>query len=115
MFITTRVRHYWSKVENLEFYTLNDKGYLDPNYAYALNKNQNVNYFNVDMVYSWRFAPGSELSVVWKNSIYEAVDQIRKGYFDNLEETFNAPQNNTISFKILYYIDYQKLPRKTKK
>jgi len=114
MFITTRVRHYWSKVENLEFYTLNDKGYLDPNYAYAQNKNQNVNYFNVDMVYSWRFAPGSELSVVWKNSIYEAVDQIRKGYFDNLEETFNAPQNNTISFKILYYIDYQKLPRKKK-
>ena len=101
-------------MENLEFYTLNDKGYLDPNYAYAQNKNQNVNYFNVDMVYSWRFAPGSELSVVWKNSIYEAVDQIRKGYFDNLEETFNAPQNNTISFKILYYIDYQKLPRKKK-
>ena len=111
MFITARVRHYWSTVDNAEFYTLRDDGYIDPNHNYATNKNQNVNIFNVDMVYSWRFSPGSELSIVWKNSVYDDISEIRKGYFNNLDQTFSAPQNNTISFKILYYIDYLKLKR----
>lgn len=33
------------------------------------NQNIDFNSFNVDMGATWRFAPGSELTVVWKNSI----------------------------------------------
>jgi hypothetical protein len=112
MFITTRIRHYWSTVDNQEFYTLTHDGLLDPNHSYATNKNQNVNIFNVDMVYSWRFAPGSELSIVWKNSIYDDIEEVKKGYFNNLDQTFSAPQNNTVSLKVLYYIDYLRLKRR---
>ncbi len=49
-----------------------------------------------------------------KNSSLTNTDQARFGYFKNLQNTLNDPQNNNISFKILYYIDYQNLRKKTK-
>ena len=59
------------------------------------------------MVYTWRFAPGSELSLVWKNAIFSEGDVIIKNGLDNLEKLFAMPQTNSLSLKILYYLDYQ--------
>jgi hypothetical protein len=109
MYITLRVRHYWSKVENKEFFLLNKDGSLGAANGYSADLNQNYNAFNVDMVYSWRFAPGSELSFVWKNAIGTFDRNIQSDYFKNLGGTVGAPQNNSISFRILYFFDYLQL------
>jgi hypothetical protein len=61
------------------------------------------------MKYLWRFAPGSELSLVWKNAIYTNDNNLVNSFVDNLENTFAASQINSISLKILYYLDYQYL------
>jgi len=114
MFITTRIRHYWSKVKNREFFTLNDKGYLDENMSYVANKDLNANIFNIDMVYSWRFAPGSEFNLVWKNSVYENTNLVETNYLRNFRHTLDAPQNNSLSLKVLYYIDYLSLKKNKK-
>jgi hypothetical protein len=113
-FITFRVRHYWSKVENKQFYLLSTNGSLNKNVNYSNNLNQNYNAFNIDMVYSWRFAPGSELNIVWKNSIGSFEREISKGYFKNFNNTISSPQNNSVSLKVLYYIDYLQLSKKHK-
>ena len=122
MYVTMRLRHYWSRVINQEVYILNTSGNLDKidpsnnslNQFIHDNHNfdRNYNIFNVDMVYSWRFAPGSEFNIVWKNGINTFEQNVVNGYFKNFNNTIAAPQNNSVSLKLLYYIDYLTLKRK---
>jgi hypothetical protein len=103
--ITFRMRHYWSQVEAKEFFTLQQDGSLAKNVSYNGNTNQNLNIFNIDMVYTWEFAPGSFLNIVWKNSVYSGDKRINESYFKNLDHTVSSPQNNNISLKVIYYLD----------
>ncbi|RUT80021.1 DUF5916 domain-containing protein [Ancylomarina longa] len=109
--LSFRARHYWAKAEYKHFFTLKDNGDVKPS-DYNENKDINFNSFNIDMVYSWRFAPGSELAVVWKNSIFTDDDKVAHRFINNLKNTFDATQFNSFSIKILYYIDYMSLKRK---
>ncbi|MDQ2177086.1 carbohydrate binding family 9 domain-containing protein [Marinifilum sp. D714] len=109
--LSFRMRHYWAKAEYKDFYTLMDNGRVADS-DYNENHDVNFNTFNVDMVYNWRFAPGSELALVWKSSIRDAQDEIRHGFVDNLKDTFDATQLNSFSVKLIYYIDYMSLKRK---
>jgi hypothetical protein len=68
--------------------------------------NQNFNAFTIDAVYTLQFAPGSFINIVWKNSIFTTDSETALTYFRNLNRTINAPQNNSLSFKILYFLDY---------
>ena len=107
--ITTRIRHYWSKVDYLEYFTLLQNGDLGKNKTYTGNADNSFNSFNVDAVFSWEFAPGSFMNIVWKNAIYASGTDVTDGYFNNLNHTLQSPQNNNLSFKVLYFIDYLKL------
>lgn len=121
-YITMRLRHYMGTVTYKEFFTLNAAGNLDAIPAgntsikqYISNNHNfdnNYNTFNIDMVYSWRFAPGSEFNVVWKNGINTYERDVVNGYFKNFNNTIAAPQNNSVSIKILYYIDYLQLQKR---
>ena len=114
MGINTRIRHYWSKVDYKEFFTLLLNGELEKNTTFNENVNQNVNFFNVDMTYTWQFAPGSFINIVWKNSVVDFKDQIEKNYIKNFNNTMEADQNNNISFKIIYFFDALQLKKKKK-
>jgi hypothetical protein len=113
MSLSLRGRHYWSKVLYRQYYALRPDGDLLPS-VYQQNHDTNFNAFNVDMVFSWWFAPGSEMSLVWKNAITPASDKMIASYFDNLGHTLRAAQSNSLSLKILYYIDYQSLRKRRK-
>jgi hypothetical protein len=106
-YLTLRGRYYWSRAEYDGDYFLlqNDGGLMDSFYPGAPNVNSN--FLNIDMVYTWRFAPGSELSLVWKNAIASSGSLIVYNGFDNLRDLLQTPQTNSISLKILYYLDYQ--------
>ncbi len=106
MGITLNARHYWSQVKVNGFYSLQDDGTLKENNTYAKNQNRNINLFNVDMVYTWQFAPGSFINVVWKNAITDFGRDVASGYFKNFGNTFETRQNNNISLKIVYFLDY---------
>ncbi|NJO91083.1 MAG: carbohydrate binding family 9 domain-containing protein [Chloroflexia bacterium] len=64
--IALRARHYWSSAKYHQYYILNQEGRLNDYAAYTENEDINFNAFNIDMVYNWRFAPGSEFLVIWK-------------------------------------------------
>jgi len=66
-------------------------------------------------VYTWQFAPGSFLNLVWKNSIMEFRDEVEKNYFHNIGNTLKEDQNNNLSLKIIYYLDYLDLKKWKKK
>ncbi|MEO9210592.1 MAG: DUF5916 domain-containing protein [Ginsengibacter sp.] len=103
--ITLDIRHYWSEVQVKDFYTLQTDGSLSPNNTYQINQNQNFNAFNINMVYTWEFAPGSFINIVWKNSIYDQNQIVKDSYFKNLKNTLGYYQNNNISLKVIYYLD----------
>ncbi|MDX5482381.1 MAG: carbohydrate binding family 9 domain-containing protein [Hymenobacteraceae bacterium] len=105
--LTLNLRHYWSRAAYQQFYELTEDGLLQSAAAdQAKFRDINYNAFNIDLVYSWRFAPGSELRIVWKNAIQDRSNVLRDKYFDNVSHTFQSPQNNNLSVKILYFLDY---------
>ena len=63
------------------------------------------------MVFSWNFAPGSFLNVVWKNSLQELneIESVaEQSFVDNLENTLNSNAFvNSFSVKLSYYLDYK--------
>jgi hypothetical protein len=115
MGINLRARHYWSDRRNKAFYDLTaDGGLIDYQGPELKTTNQNYNVFNIDLIYTWQFAPGSELSITYKNLSETNDSFLTKRYFRNLDYILSGPQNNSLSIKMLYYIDYLDL-RKHKK
>jgi hypothetical protein len=104
--ITFRARHYLSTVENKEFYILQRNGSLLLHENYHPDANRNVNFFNIDMVYTWQFAPGSFLNIVWKNATQHNTNKVENGYFKNLGNTLDSDNNNNFSLKVIYFLDY---------
>ncbi len=109
-----RARHYWARVKYDDYFTLQPGGELQKHPA-SSNYDINFNAFNVDLSFYWRFAPGSEMSVVWKNELLQQSSRIYDYYRESLEQVFAEPQFNSLSVKILYYLDYDSVAKKLKK
>jgi hypothetical protein len=107
------VRHYWSDRRNKDFYALNTDGTLSPYTGPALtNVDRNYNVFNVDLSYVWQFTPGSELSITYKDAAETNEKFLTRKYGRNFDNILSGPQNNSLSIKVLYYIDYLNLVKK---
>ncbi|NVO86662.1 DUF5916 domain-containing protein [Hymenobacter terrestris] len=107
MSFTIRTRHYLSVARYRDFSRLNPGGEEEA-VDYRRNRDNSFNAFNVDAVFSWWFAPGSQITVVWKNANASelAGDQTLPQYFTNFNNTLNTPHNNSVSVKVLYFLDY---------
>ncbi|MCX6277560.1 MAG: DUF5916 domain-containing protein [Bacteroidetes bacterium] len=103
--LTLRARHYWSQAEYFSFYSLNEDGSLTGS-DFIKGQNINFNAFTVDLQFVWYFAPGSELSLVWKNAINTQGEELVYNYFTDLGKTLNSLQSNSFSIRALYYLDY---------
>lgn len=118
MGLSFKLRHYWAKVSYQQFYELLTDGSLQTSsYSGLANDNtslhnNNFNAFNIDMVYKWVFAPGSELSLVWKNALFSSSKEIDYSFLENTKKLTSLPATNSISVKLLYYIDYYRIKSK---
>ena len=123
MALNLNLRHYWSTATYDKLYWLNgEDGSLDDiifdegkKAADVLAENTSFNAFNIDLGFRWRFAPGSDINVVWKNVIEKRGDPLERNYFRDVEQTLNAPQINNLSIRILYFIDYLSLKKLNRK
>jgi hypothetical protein len=106
------LRHYWMKGIYNQYYTLQTNGRLSTNDTYTGKHDFNFNSFNIDMTFNWEFAPGSNLSMVWKNAITTDDNEILRSYTRNFRKTLDAPQLNSFSLRFLYYLDYQILKKR---
>jgi Domain of unknown function (DUF5916) len=111
MGLNFRMRHYWSWVEYDKFYNLTKEGSLVDSDHSGLDgngmpiHNTTFNAFNIDMVYSWEVAPGSFFTAIWKSQVYANSDVAQKDFFDNLAKTFDQNGANSLTLKLVYYID----------
>lgn len=104
-------RHYASTVNYKHFYTLQDDGSLKNNNTYNKNRDIAFNQFTVDLIVSWNFAPGSFLNFMWKNQIMGRSEipehMMTPNYYDNFKQIWQEPIFNSLSLKLIYYLDYQ--------
>lgn len=114
MNLSFRLRHYWATVVNHDYFDLHpSNGQLEPSTYNEVN-DTNFNAFNIDAIFRWRFAPGSDLFIIWKNAIIgQEIDEILPtNYFNNFSDELGAlPQSNSLSVKFIYFVDYQQLKR----
>jgi len=103
-------RHYWGAVSYTNFYNLNAVGRLDPNTNYT-SENVNFNNWNLDLNYIWQFAPGSQLIAFYRNSIFNDDTNANLSFFENLNNLFEQSQKHTLSVRIVYFIDYNKIKK----
>lgn len=99
------VRHYWSLAENNSFLILNEDGTLTET-IYTENKNSNFSTWNLDLSYSWWFAPGSQISVLYRNNASNFDRIINNDYVDNFSNLLSDNLSHVLSISIRYYIDY---------
>lgn len=100
------LRHYWSFSENNSYYKLLDNGRVE-SYAYTGNRNSNFNSWNFDLSYSWWFAPGSQMSVLYRSNAGIFQREIDKDLSYQAKQVFNHEQlNHTFSISLRYFIDY---------
>lgn len=120
MVLNIRTRHYWSRVNYLEPLLLKQDGRLQSHPAFPEPVNVNFNDFLVDAGFNWQFAPGSFINLMWKNNTRHSVvsdygSPMGDGYFRSLDHTIAAPQNNNLSVRIIYFLDYLEAKKKLKK
>jgi hypothetical protein len=108
---TMRVRHYVSTVHYFDFTRLHPNGVEELLPGYQRSHDTSFNAFNVDASLVWWFAPGSQVSLVYKDASasYLLGNAATPLYFDNLANVANTPHNNNLSIKVLYYLDYLSL------
>jgi hypothetical protein len=101
------VRHYWSFVTNHDILTLQDDGGFETNTTYTENRNSNLNLWNLDLTYSWWFAPGSQVSVLYRNNSALFSREFNRQFESNFRDALNNDNlNHVFSISVRYFIDY---------
>ena len=108
MTLNLTTRHYWSFAENVQFHTLLEDGTFTPNNNYTSNKDANFNLWNFDLSYSWWFAPGSQITALYRNNAQNFSNEINKSFGSNVGNVFEDNLNHVFSVSLRYFIDYNK-------
>lgn len=111
--LSLRISHIRSTVEYDGAFTLDDEGFMQAA-DYELDPIE-YNMLNAYLIYQLEFAPGSFLSLAWQNNIIASEAAIYDSYFNALSENFRNNPNNSISLKVLFYIDYFTMKNKLRK
>lgn len=116
------VRHYWNQVQYTNFGILDnngrfsDIGYSGKNEIDEPINDESVNFFNIDLVYTWRFAPGSDILVTYKNGVSSYFNGREAGhtYIYDVGRLNRFAGQNTLSVKVLYFIDFERFGKQRK-
>ena len=107
-------RNFWSTAHFSDeaYSVLQGDGELNPE-SYLVDEqndpNRNFNIWNLDLSYSWQFAPGSQAILLYRNSIFNQDNLSLLNYRYSLENLFNQPIKQVLSLRIVYFIDYNNL------
>lgn len=114
-----RFRHYWSKIDYFNYYKLAENGDVvdieyDGKESIEANEKHDVNYnaFSIDAVYSWQIAPGSFLNIVYKDNLQENNNFVNLGYGENIKNIFSTTHYQSVSVRLIFYLDYTTLKRR---
>ncbi|RED45384.1 carbohydrate binding protein with CBM9 domain [Winogradskyella eximia] len=105
-------RHYWDTVKyDNELFTLLDSGRLTTDSGYTLETIDNdpdINFstWNIDLSYSWQFAPGSFLTALYRNQLFNLDSFAEYNYSQSVDSLFDQPMQHSFSVRLQYFIDF---------
>ena len=111
MGLDLQFRHYWQQVDYSGFVELeNNSQFLETSYNPTQANGQSVHNtsydaFTLDVNYLWVFYPGCQLRIVYKNNIFKNSNELLPDYFSTFDSLFDQPQINSISMKLLVFVD----------
>jgi hypothetical protein len=109
MTLNLATRYYWAISENRQYLSLKPDGTLVENAVFTDNTDINYTTVNFDLTYSWWFAPGSEISVLYRNNGVNSSAFIDKNLQSNFRNVINSNLTTVFSISIRYFIDYNDL------
>jgi hypothetical protein len=112
MTISLSIRQYWSYSENKNYLNLEENGrYSTYNGSTEItNRNSNFNSWNFDLSYAWWFAPGSQISILYRNNAASFEQSITKDLGKNLSNLLtNDALSHVLSVSVKYFIDYNQV------
>ena len=109
------LRHFWTEVKYNKFFLLQDDGGIEDFPEYAGQHDINFNSLNLDVKFSWWFAPASQIVLLYRNNFLDSDQRINTSYGDNLLNSLQANQDHTISLRITYFLDVNYLRKTNKK
>jgi len=105
-------RHYWDTVNyDRQLFTLLDNGRLTTDSGFTVNNigtSPNINFstWNIDLSYSWQFAPGSFLTALYRNQLFNFDSMAEENFSDSINNLFDQPIQHTFSIRVQYFIDF---------
>ena len=101
------LRHYLSYAKYSQYYSLNNNGTLSSTTHFNQNSDSIFNAWNLDVSYSWWFAPGSQLSILYRNNATLFENEFVNDLGTNLKKVMDRQYlNHIFSISMRYFIDY---------
>lgn len=116
--LNLRVRQFWSSAKyDDSFFLLNSKGerVVSDKSIIDNDPNTNFNLWNLDLSYNWEFLPGSKLTLLYRNNIFNENNLSGISYYSSTKELFQKPIDHQVSIRINYFLDYNLIKRKKKR
>lgn len=107
------LRHYWTTVNyDNNPYRLLDNGRLQqlPSTFQSLgldDSNINFSTWNVDLSYSWQFAPGSFLTALYRNQLFNSNSDADNNFSESINSLFEQDMQHILSIRVQYFIDFE--------
>lgn len=106
------LRHYLSYATYNQYYSLQNDGSIVPTSNYTENSNSNFNAWNLDLSYSWWFAPGSQVSILYRNNAALFENEFKRDLGSNFQKVIDKNNlNHVFSISVRYFIDYNSLKK----
>lgn len=115
------LRHFWATVTYDDvLFSLQEDGSVTNTTGYTTDNVTNdpdINFstWNFDLSYSWQFAPGSFLTALYRNQLFNFDNASRDSYTESIDTLFKQPITHTFSVKLQYFLDYNQIPALFKK
>lgn len=113
--LTLTFRNFWTTVDyDHDLLLLLENGEYGFDAGYTVdnieeNPNVNFNTWNLDLKYTWEFAPGSQLVALYRNQLFNQDNASTDNYFKSLGTLFDQPIEHVLSLRLVYYIDYNSI------
>lgn len=108
-------RNFWSTVtyDQNPYFLQEDGSLIEQSQTFeelALgNSNVNFNTWNLDLSYTWQVAPGSFLTALYRNQLFNYGDNSQDDYFESIGDLFEQDMNHIFSMRLQYFIDYNSI------
>ena len=109
MALNLAFRHYFTEVNYNQFFNLQPNGELQLSPGQANNYDTTYNSWNLDLRYSWWFAPGSQVTLLYRHAVDSYVPFAGQNFTQNFDHLFEQPQVNSLSLRLSYYLDYNRM------